>query len=361
MTVATAKPRIQSEPIVGPSVWGASSFSSEEELRIPTPPDVVRELLDAIARNGNRPFLEVTANTFHLPRTAAMMARVRDELWDGRGFVITTGLPVEGLSVEQMELCYWLLGLQMGKPVSQSAAGERIAHVKDRTKPGQQQAARGYTSRRELPLHTDQGDYMGLYCVNAAKSGGLSLASSVHAVFNTILERRPDLLEPLFRGFPYHRKNEQPDDQPAITPFDVPVLGYVDDRLAGRYVRASMNVAYDAMGKEWAPKDREALDMFDDVSWDDEHLIKFQLRRGEIYWANNWLTLHSRTEFEDHEEPEKKRLYLRMWLQRENPRSRVPAEMCNWRNPSGDLGIDAKPGGKPADAEFLRTFKQRTL
>ena len=357
----TFSPDIAAKPVTGPSAWTTSSLQTLDCQRIPTPPDVVDELVAAIGKLAGRSFEDVRAKEVALPMTAALMAKVRDELWDGHGFVIMTGLPVDRISIEQCEMCYWLLGIQMGKPVSQSAAGERIAHVKDRSKPGQLQAARGYTSRRELPLHTDQGDYMGLFCINAAKSGGLSLASSVHAIYNTMLQRRPDLLEPLFRGFPYHRKNEQPNDQPAITPYDVPILGYVDDRLAGRYVRASMTVAYDAMGREWAPLDKEALDYFDEVGWDDDHLIRFHLTRGEIYWANNWTTLHSRTEFEDHEEPEKKRLFLRIWLQRENPRSRVPANMCNWQNKSGDLGIDGKPGGKPADAEFLRTFKQRAL
>ena len=88
-----------------------------------------------------------------------------------------------------------------------------------------------------------------------------------------------------------------------------------------------MNTAYQALGIEWDPLDTKALDAFDDISWDDDHLIKFMMEPGDLYLACNWTTLHSRTEFVDHEEPEDKRLVLRIWLQRE-PRTPVPPRRC---------------------------------
>ncbi len=358
---ATAESRVPTDAIVGPSAWTARTFDSDREFTVEMPPPVAAELRSAALAWAGAELTQLKLENFALSATRTLMDEVREELRDGRGFLIVRGVPIEGLSLEQINVVYWLLGLYLGKQVSQSAAGERIAQVTDRTRPGDAQAARGYTSRRELPLHTDGGDYMGLLCVRAAKRGGLSLASSVHAIFNTILSRRPHLLPSLFRGHPYHRKGEQPDDQPAVTPHDVAVLGFVDDRLGARYVRSSMTVACEALGRQWDPLDKEALDCFDDVSWDSEHLIQFMLKPGDLYLANNWLTLHSRTEFEDHERPEDKRLFLRMWCQRENPRSRVPHSMCVWENPSGDLGIDGKPGGRPAGPEYLKTFKQRAL
>ena len=358
---APVESRVPSEPIVGPSAWTARSFKTDGEFTVEVPATVAAELRAAARSWQGAELTRLRLADFRLSATGTMMQELRNELWNGRGFLILRGLPIEGLSLDQVGVVYWLLGLHLGKQVSQSAAGERIAQVADRTRPGDAQAARGYTSRRELPLHTDGGDYMGLLCVRAARRGGLSLASSVHAIFNTILARRPHLLPSLFRGHPYHRKGEQPDGQPAVTPHDVAVLGFVDGRLGARYVRSSMTVAYEALGRQWDPIDKEALDCFDETSWDAEHLIQFMLRPGDLYLANNWLTLHSRTEFEDHERPEDKRLFLRMWCQRENPRSSVPDSMCVWQNPSGDLGIDAKPGGRPAGPEYLKTFKQRAL
>ena len=37
-------------------------------------------------------------------------------------------------------------------------------------------------------------------------------------------------------------------------------------------------------------------------------------RAGDIQWLKNAAILHSRTEFEDHAEPERKRHLLRLWL-----------------------------------------------
>ncbi len=45
-------------------------------------------------------------------------------LRDGRGFVLVRGFPVDELSPRQTELAYVGLGLQMGTPVSQNAAGD---------------------------------------------------------------------------------------------------------------------------------------------------------------------------------------------------------------------------------------------
>ena len=37
-------------------------------------------------------------------------------------------------------------------------------------------------------------------------------------------------------------------------------------------------------------------------------------RAGDIQWLKNATILHARTEFEDHDEPERKRHLLRLWL-----------------------------------------------
>jgi hypothetical protein len=39
-----------------------------------------------------------------------------------------------------------------------------------------------------------------------------------------------------------------------------------------------------------------------------------QLDRGDMQLLNTYVVIHSRTNFEDHEEPEKKRHLLRLWL-----------------------------------------------
>ena len=346
--------------ITGPLTWNASSFKGKADFTRAAPKAVIDDLQALLASGAldGLALADITLERFGRPSFQAFMDEVGKELWDGRGLLVVSGFPVHGLTVEQVEAYYWLLSLYMGKPVGQSAAGERLGRVQDRSKPGVSAGSRGYTSRRQLPLHTDVGDLMGLLNVRVSKEGGMSLAVSVPTVYNAMATQRPDLLEILFRGFPFHRRNEQQPDAELVTPYDVPVLGWAGDRLTAFYVRPSVELAYKELGREMDPKEIEALDLFDDLCWSDENLVKFMMEPGDIYFANNLSTLHGRTEFVDHDEEENKRLSLRIWLQR-NPRTPVPPGQIVFQNPSGDLGVDAKPDGKPAGEEFLVEFKRK--
>ena len=42
--------------------------------------------------------------------------------------------------------------------------------------------------------------------------------------------------------------------------------------------------------------------------------LTFEMQRGEIQLLNNRFILHSRTAFEDHAQPERRRHYARLWL-----------------------------------------------
>lgn len=42
--------------------------------------------------------------------------------------------------------------------------------------------------------------------------------------------------------------------------------------------------------------------------------LDMDFRRGDIQFLNNRVVLHSRTDFEDYDDPELKRLLMRLWL-----------------------------------------------
>jgi hypothetical protein len=95
------------------------------------------------------------------PALDAPLARVFDEIQQGRGIVIVRGIPVAGHSVDDVSAMFWALGAHFGRGVSQSARGDLLGLVRDETPPGQPESARGYTSRRELSLHVDLGQVVG--------------------------------------------------------------------------------------------------------------------------------------------------------------------------------------------------------
>src|SRR5690606_21028187 len=57
-----------------------------------------------------------------------------------------------------------------------------------------------------------------------------------------------------------------------------------------------------------------ALDYFDAVAGRDDMRLDMDLVRGDMQFINNYTTLHSRTQYEDHPDPALRRLMVRMWL-----------------------------------------------
>lgn len=282
------------------------------------------------------------------PALDADLARVLDALADGRGIAILRGFPVDRFDEDEIGTLYWAVGTHLGTGVSQSALGDRLGRVVDITPPGGRESARGYLSRRELLPHCDLTELVGLLCVRAAKSGGMSRYASGLAIHNAMLQERPDLLPVLYRGFPYARRGEQPADHAAITPYDVPVFCNVDGVVSVFITRFIIEGTMRDLGREYTPEEVEALNLFHDLS---QRLIyEVQLEPGEASFVNNRTVLHARTEFVDWEDAAKKRLMLRLWLDSHRPRPAVH-EMNVYENAGGRSGIDPVPGRGPAGTE----------
>jgi hypothetical protein len=275
------------------------------------------------------------------------LERVFDEIQEGRGIVIVRGLPVDGHSVEDISTMFWALGAHFGRGVSQSALGDLLGQVRDETPPGQPESARGYLSRRELSLHVDLAQIVGLMCVRQAFQGGYSQYASGLAVHNEILTARPDLI---YRGFPYHRRGEGAPAAPPITPYNVPVFSTRDGQVSVFMVREIVNAAYRELNREFTSEEIDAIDTFRAIA----RQLQFETRLepGEASFLNNYTVMHARSEFDDWEDPEKKRLMLRLWLDVERKPRPVVSEIHIYENVGGGSGIDPQPGRLPAVAKY---------
>jgi alpha-ketoglutarate-dependent taurine dioxygenase len=60
--------------------------------------------------------------------------------------------------------------------------------------------------------------------------------------------------------------------------------------------------------------ERDLLDVYEEIAASPELYLDMQLAPGDIQWLSNHSILHARTAYEDHEEPERKRYLLRLWL-----------------------------------------------
>src|SRR5205823_5079156 len=191
----------------------------------------IDELMAKIEAAGI-PFHEIRRQHFSHPALDADLAALLAHIKSGPGLVIMRGFPVDKYDAERMQAVYWGIGTHFGHGCSQSADGDYLGHVTNVEK-----ASRGYTTSRELNLHTDSAEIVGLLCVRDARQGGLSIYASSLKVYEIIAREHPEYLAVLERGFRCDRRGEEaPEDEP-VTPYRVPVFSTQDGILSGRYVR----------------------------------------------------------------------------------------------------------------------------
>jgi hypothetical protein len=312
-------------PVTARSAWRPRDFPTRETYTV----DLTDAQLDGLAAalasgRGSAAMPEdITAETFALGRVAPDVEAWRDEVLHGRGFVVLRGLARAGHSAEDVTAMFWGLGTHFGRAVSQSPMGDRIGQVIDVG--GRDRRERAYRSSRELTLHTDRCDLVGMLALQPAWRGGVSAYASIHTVYNDILASRPELLEPLFRGFRYHRRAEQLPGEPPITAEPVPVLSECEGELSVVFLRAYIEMAARELGEPLREVDVVALDLFEEVARRPDVKLEFTLEKGDAIFFNNCTMLHSRTAFEDDPAGGPQRHLLRLWLMLDGRRPLAPA------------------------------------
>jgi hypothetical protein len=336
---------IYSVPGNGKMTWRGGDFT-KDDIAFDLTARQAAALEDVLHRLRGKDLAGINLADCRHPALDSDLERVFDDLQEGRGIVVVRGIPVAGHSVDDVGRIFWALGAHFGRGVSQSAVGDVLGYVRDETPPGGEESARGYTSRRELSLHTDLAQIVGLMCVRQARAGGESQYASGLAIHNEIAATRPDLLPVLYRGFPYHRRGEEGADQPCVTPYDVPVFSMRDGQLSVFMVREIFNAAFRELGRAFTPQEVEAIDLFRATA----QRLQFETRLepGEATFLNNYTVMHARSEFADWDDPALKRLMLRLWLDAERKRRPVVPEIYIYENKDGRSGIDYQPGrGRP--------------
>ena len=88
------------------------------------------------------------------------------------------------------------------------------------------------------------------------------------------------------------------------------------------------------------PEQWEALDLLEEIMADPRWCFRMQLEQGDMQLVNNYAIVHSRTPFEDFEEPDRKRHLLRLWLAPPGARQLPPV----FAECYGDLTIGNRGG-----------------
>jgi alpha-ketoglutarate-dependent taurine dioxygenase len=348
-------PETHVETAATASRWYGRDFPSIDPIAIDLTPAHLAALDELMAkiRSADLPFHAVTRENFLHPALDADLAAIRDEVQHGRGIVFIRGFPVDRYSVAEMETMFWGVGTHFGRGHSQSAAGDLMGHVQDKTDAlAGKQSGRGYLSRRQLSPHTDMTEILAMLSLRTAREGGESVFASAMTIWDIVAAEHPEYLPIYLRGFPYHRRNEQADGVEAVTPYDVPVFSTRDGVTSCFYVRDIIDVAMRDLGRSYTDLERAALDFFEDVFARDEVKLERIMQPGEAVFLNNHEVLHGRRTFADHPEKDRKRLLFRLQLQA-TPTRPVLREMFIYQNKDGGYGIDPQPGKTAAAPEFI--------
>ncbi len=244
------------------------------------------------------------------------MADLAEVLENGRGFALWRGLPVDRYSEEALNAVYYGLGLHLGLPVCQNPKGDLLGEVMAVGDP-KDIRTRVYQTNLYLPYHSDPSDVVGLLCVRKAKQGGVSSLVSVASIYNEILEKHPEYLGLFFRLFYFEHLCEP---EPSLSP----IFSYHKGKLSCRYLRQYLELGCSIKGVPLSNVEIEALDCFDRIMHSPEIRVDMLLEPGDLQFANNYAVLHSRTDFEDHEDVAHRRRMLRLWLKMPNARELAP-------------------------------------
>ncbi len=304
--------------IAGPIAWRGETLGAEDGvLRLDR---TCLDELDAVVaelRANPLPTLMITPDLFDLPACRAFMAAANTEIREGLGFVIVDRLPMENCSRDEAVMFYWLLASMIARPVAQSWDGKMIYDIHDKGKPPGNGVRPDVTNVHQN-FHTDNSynhcapHYLGLLCLQTAKSGGISRLISFAAAHNEMRRRHPDLLPRLYQPYYFDRQREhEPGD---VMTTHHPMFENHDGELVARLSRFQVRNGYKLAGETIDPEGAAALEALEAILDDPAMYTEFFFEPGQIQLLDNRRCGHCRTGFEDHLEPERRRRLVRLWL-----------------------------------------------
>ena len=273
------------------------------------------ELLEA----NPLPIEALSAEEFVLPHCRRVMDQARQLVERETGFALIDRLPLDRINWDTATKIYWILVSMISRPVAQNWAGALVYGVADVTKKKPGNGIRPDVTNAEQNFHTDNSynvtppDLVALFCLQTAKSGGISRIVSFETVKLRMMERYPALLKRLYEPFLFDRQREHsPNDPKWITN---PIFSEAQDgRLNVRLSAYLVRQGYALAGQPIDPEGDAALKALSEII-DDPGLYKeFLFEPGQIQIVDNRRIGHKRTAFEDWPEPERQRHLVRIWL-----------------------------------------------
>lgn len=318
---------ILNKPVDEPSAWYRDEIErnrswvyefSEQDI------DQLEEGLAQLKSAGLEPG-SFRRDDFPVAALDRIMPDFMRELEFGHGCVLLRGLPVERYDIETLKLIYWGFGAYVGEVISQNTKGDLLGYVTDLGNDYSRNNVRGHTTSARIRPHTDSCDVVALLCVRAAKTGGESAFCSSMTIYNEVLKNHPEFLDALYRGFYIDLAGKGTTNDPnETTPHRIPVFSYYDGRLSCRFNSKQIVEGAPKAGITLTQLELDAVKYIEELANRDDILFTMDFRPGDIQLLNNHCIMHSRTQYEDFSEPERKRLLFRQWWNLPDGRKLAP-------------------------------------
>jgi hypothetical protein len=331
-------------PITTPRGWMAADLQDDQSWAIRLSEQELTDFETGLqhARHCGKSLYDLVPQDFPFGESAVQRLKsCIPATQQGRGFQMLRGFPVERWSIEDSRLFFWGLGLHLGVPRPQGKQSQFMSDVRDAGGTYRSTQGRGYNTKSALDFHADGSDIVGLMVLRTSVSGGESLIASSITAHNIMLAERPDLLKLLYEPYTFSRQGEQAPEEPPY--YQAAILGKHHGHFACRHIRNHIKSAQLSFPEvpRLSEQQIEALDYFDAVLARPDVCFRMNFEAGDVQLINNHIILHSRTDYVDHEEPERKRHLLRLWLSLPD----APPLPESWKSAYKDVDARAVRGG----------------
>jgi Taurine catabolism dioxygenase TauD, TfdA family len=338
--------------ITGPTVWNRDDYQTDPSKWVHrfTPSEIAELSAASDSFLANKtPLTGISKTTFTLSSMSGLLFDLRDDLLNGKGFILFKGFPVAEWGLHKSAVAYMGLGTHLGYFVSQNGRGHVLGHVKDLgDDPTQIDKVRIYRTNARQFFHADDSDIVGLLCCARALEGGESDIVSSHHVWNTIVKEHPDVAKTLTEPIWYFdRKGEVSQGEEPYIKASIVYLepGTDNPRLYLKYdpyfVKSLTRFSDKGEIPPLSEAQQKAIKVLEDTC--NRLALHMVLEVGDIQFLSNAHILHARTEYKDYAASTGKprRHLMRLWLS-------TPESEGGWKLPYKDSD-EKKRGGIQVD------------
>jgi len=184
-----------------PKPWRAEDLRDDTQWVRPLSDTERQGLLKGLAsfRASGVALDQATGSDFLFEHVEDLVKDVHAQLRQQFGLMVLKRFPVEGLSEADVKALYWGLTNYLGVLRPQGKNSALMNHVKNVGGVYRAAGGRGYNTNAELDFHVDFSDYVGLLCIQDAKSGGISRICSSRRIVEDMQQQAPELVDALMQ------------------------------------------------------------------------------------------------------------------------------------------------------------------